>query len=236
MIPEAATSLEIALEISWISVFARFPAFRQLFRDFLVFFRVGIAETQVFQFPFDLPDSQPVGERCKNIECLLCDPAALCLREGSQGAHVVQAVGQLDQHHAHIAVHRQEGFSQGFRGQVFFSGAFGSFFIQFPVGFVCLPQGFFLVLAPGYARQLGQLGHPLDKVGNALPEIPAQGFILDGGIFDRVVQQTGRDDIRRHGILGQDRGHGQAVVYIRLPGCTFLACVRFFRQPVGALD
>ncbi len=93
---------------------ARFAPDGQLLGDFLVFFRVGIAETQVFEFPLDLPDAQAVGQRGEDVEGLLGDPAALCIREGAQGAHVMQPVGQLDKDHPHIAVHCQECFAQGF--------------------------------------------------------------------------------------------------------------------------
>ena len=48
--------------------------------DFFVALRLEVAEGEVFQLPFDLPDAQPVGERGEDLQGLLGDRATLLRR------------------------------------------------------------------------------------------------------------------------------------------------------------
>ena len=93
-------------------LFAVGAAFRQLLGDLLIFLRADVPEAEVFQFPLQLPDTEPVGERTKNIERFLRDAFALVLRHVTERAHIVQAVCQFDQHHAHILAHGKERLAQ----------------------------------------------------------------------------------------------------------------------------
>jgi hypothetical protein len=58
---------------------ARRTALRQVIGNLTVFFRVDIAEPQVFQFPFDLPDTQAVGQGSEDVQGFLGYPAAFVL-------------------------------------------------------------------------------------------------------------------------------------------------------------
>ncbi len=71
-----------------------------------------VAEGQVLQLPLDLPDAQAAGQRRVDVQRLARDAPLLLGAHVAQGAHVVQPVGQLDQHHAHIADHGQEHLAQ----------------------------------------------------------------------------------------------------------------------------
>ena len=77
-------------------------------RHLLVAHRVGIAESQIFELAAHLAHSKPVGQRRVDVQrfarnCFL--PFGLQML---QRAHVVQPVGQLDKHHAHVAHHSQK--------------------------------------------------------------------------------------------------------------------------------
>ena len=50
-----------------------------MFGDLLVFFRIQVAESQVFQFPLDLPNAKPICQRRKNIERFFGNSLALVL-------------------------------------------------------------------------------------------------------------------------------------------------------------
>ncbi len=75
--------------------------------------RVQVLEGEVLELPLDGRDPQPVGERRVDVERLARDldrPLALQMLEG---AHVVQPVGELDEHHPHVLGHRQEHLAEG---------------------------------------------------------------------------------------------------------------------------
>ncbi len=95
--------------------------FLELIGDLLVFFRVEVAEAQVFEFPLDLPDAEAVGERGKDVERFLRDPLSFFLGHVTERAHVMQTVCKFDEHHAHVLSHGEKGLAQGFRDQVAFA-------------------------------------------------------------------------------------------------------------------
>ena len=68
----------------------------------LVAHRIGVAEGQVLQLAAHLAHAQPVRQRSVNVQRLARDRLLPLGLQVLQRAHVVQPVGQLDQHHAHI--------------------------------------------------------------------------------------------------------------------------------------
>ena len=78
----------------------------------LVLVRLEVAEGEIFQLGLELPDAEPVGERRVDLHRLLGDADLLVARHALQRAHVVEAVGQLDQHDADVVDHRQEHLAQ----------------------------------------------------------------------------------------------------------------------------
>ena len=77
------------------------------------------------------------------------------------GAHVVQAVGQLDQNHAQVLGHRHEQFAEIFRLFGFAAGQL----------------------------QVGQLGNAVDQHRDLVTEFFGHHAIAGLGVFDGVVQQ-----------------------------------------------
>ena len=77
--------------------------------DLLLNFTEGFGfqqlEGQVFQFPLEPADAEAVGERGINLPGFPRDSLPLLLLERSKGAHVVQPIRQLHQHHSDITGH-----------------------------------------------------------------------------------------------------------------------------------
>ena len=168
-----------------------------------VHLRMDVAEAQILQFPLELPDAQPVGQGRKDVQRLACDPFALVGRLAAQGAHVVQTIGQLDEHHARIFHHGQEHLAQG------------------------------LGLGVGHARlgiaQIAdalQLGHAVDQRGHGRPELGTDVVDPELGVLGHVVEQAGGQCVHIHvQRLVEDRGHGQGMDHVRLAALTTLVAM-----------
>ena len=77
--------------------------------------RVEAPERQVLQLGLDVRHSEPVRERRVDVERLLTDLARAVPGEVVQGAHVVEAVGELDHEHAQVAGHGDEHLAEVLR-------------------------------------------------------------------------------------------------------------------------
>ncbi len=73
-----------------------------------VVLRVEVLEGEVFQLAADAAHAEAVRDGREDVEGLLRDAAALLGLEVLERAHVVQAVGELDEHDAHVVHHRQQ--------------------------------------------------------------------------------------------------------------------------------
>src|SRR3990170_2231962 len=80
-----------------------------------------VAEGQVLELPLQLPDAQTSGQRGVYLKSLLGYLATLVGRKRGKRPHIVQAVGQLDEHHADVLRHGQQHLAQvlGQRDSVF---------------------------------------------------------------------------------------------------------------------
>ena len=84
----------------------------------LILFRLLVAEGQIFQFPLQLPDSQPVGQRRMDQHGLPGqDLTQLCVTTHPAQQH--QFPGEINQHNPHVLYQRQqqppEPFGAAFR-------------------------------------------------------------------------------------------------------------------------
>ncbi len=80
-------------------------------------------------------------------------------------AHVVQAIGELHEHDAHVVDHRQQH----------------------------LANVLGLLLFARDVADLRDLGQPVDEVRDLFAEVAANRLEIDERVFDNVVQQAGRD-------------------------------------------
>ena len=151
--------------------------------DLGVLARVQGGEGEVLQLPLDRVDSQPVGQRRVDLQRLARLRHLLLLGQGAQGAHVVQAVGQLDQDHPDVGGHRHHHLA------------------------VVLG----LALVAALEGDPGQLGHPVDELGDLLAELDADLLEAGAGVLDRVVQQRRAERLGVEAHAGTDLGHADGV-------------------------
>ena len=148
---------------------------------------IQLGEGEVFQLVLHLVDSDALGKRCVDLERLAGDPLPLLgVPQIRQGAHVVDAVGQLDQQDPDVLRHGKHQLAEVFR----LLGLVG----------LCLDV---LKLDPR------QLGDAVDEASDIGPEQALHILQRRDGVLDRVVQQ-GRHDrsaVQLH--LGEDAGDFQ---------------------------
>jgi hypothetical protein len=144
-------------------------------------------EGQVFQFLIQVVEPQPIGDGSIDVQSLLGDAALLLRAHHMQGAHVVEAVGQLDQDDAHVACHCQQHLAE----------------------ILGLRLGLVLEL------DLVQLGDAIHQSGHRLAEFLGNLGGADAGIFHHVMQQGGDQGLRIELPFGQDFRHGQGMGDVR---------------------
>ena len=125
-----------------------------------------------------------------------------------EGAHVVQAVGELDEHYADVVDHGEHHLAQVFGLRFFARGEIN----------------------------LADLGDAFDDVRDLLTKFFADIDDGDRGVFDRVVQQAGGDRDRVHFHLGEHLRHFEWVNQVRLTRGAGLAFVMLQGVVVGFLN
>jgi hypothetical protein len=125
-----------------------------------------------------------------------------------QRTHVVQAVRQFDEHHADVVDHGEHH----------------------------LAQVFSLLLFASSEVDFADLGDAFDDVGDLLAELFADVNDRDGGVFHRVVKQSGRDGDRVHLHFGKDERHFERMNKVGFTGGAGLAFVVLQRVVVSLLD
>ena len=160
------------------------------FDDVLVGLGFEVAEGQVFQLPFDLPDAEPVRERRVDFERLARYLPALDLGQRVERAHVVQPVRELDEDDPKVFRHRDHH----------------------------LPDVLRLLLLVGPERDPAQLGDPVHEPGHLRAELPLHLVRGERGVLHGVVEQRGRDRLGVELQVGEDGGHLEGVVDVLLAG------------------
>ncbi len=137
--------------------------FLNVLADFRMSDRVQILQAQIFQFGFNLLHTQSVGKRCINMHGFQGGQTPLRFRFGTQRAHVVQSVAELNENNANVLGHCQKH----------------------------LPQTFDMCLFLVFNMQIDKFGQSVDQHGNIGAEQLAQfaeiGFIC--AVLYRVVQK-----------------------------------------------
>ena len=165
-------------------------------------------EAEVFEFYANGVHAQPVGDGCIDFQGFLGDPPAFFARQDFQRAHVVQAVGELDQDHANVARH----------------------------GHGHLLEVFGLCFGLGLEVHLGQLADAIDQFGHGFTELRLQRFLGNTGVFDHVMQHRGHQTLMVHVHVGKNIGHGKRMRDIRLTAAAALAVVGLFGVEVRSAD
>ena len=123
----------------------------------------SVCEREVLELPLDRVDAEAVRERRVDLQGLLGLVDLLLLRHRLERAHVVQAVGELDQDDPDVRGHRDHHLA------------------------VVLG----LRLVARLERDAGQLGHAVDEAGDLVAERLAHLVERGAGVLDGVVQEGG---------------------------------------------
>ena len=126
--------------------------------------RVQGAEAEILELGLDRMHAEPVRDWRVDVERLARNRAALRERHGSQRAHVVRSVGELDHDDAYVAHHREQHLAE----------ALG------------------LRLLAALELDLIELADPVDELGYFLAEPPVDLLLERGRVLDHVVED-GRD-------------------------------------------
>ncbi|GHG65432.1 hypothetical protein GCM10018980_57150 [Streptomyces capoamus] len=174
--------------------------------DLVVHLGVEDREGEVLQLPLDGVHAEAVGERSIDLQRLPRLLLLLLALEVAHGAHVVQAVRELDDQDARVLGHRHDHLAHG-------------------LGLRGLAE-----------LDLVQLGDAVDEEGHGVAEVAAELVQAVLGVLDGVVQQPRHQCGRIHAQLGEDGGDGERVRDVRVAALALLAAVPALGDLVGALD
>ena len=176
--------------------------------DLLVLARVQRAEGEVLELPLDRVDAEPVGQGRVDLERLLGLLDLLLLGHRFQRAHVVEAVGQLDEDDPDVRGHRDHHLA------------------------VVLG----LRLVARLERDAGELGDAVDEAADLLAERLADLVERRRRVLDRVVQEGGAQRLGVEPHAGADLGHADRVDDELLAGPAALVGVVLAGEDEGLDD
>ena len=136
-------------------------------------------ESEILELPLDRVDTQSVSDWRVDLERLARLLQLLLLGHRIDRAHVVQAVGQLDQDDSHVACHRHHHLAVVLR-----------------LGLVARLEG-----------DPGQLRDAVDDPGDLLAEAFAHLLDRRRGVLDRVVQERRAQRLGVQAHAGADACH-----------------------------
>ena len=191
--------------------FARGAAGGDQLGDLVVGFGLQVLEGEVLQFPLDLPDAQAAGERRKDIHGLLRRLDLLGRLDVLQGAHVVEAVGELDDDDAHVLSHGDEHLAQ--------------------------VLGLHRAVERSRVRRvLGdalQLGGAVDELGDIDAEAALEFLVRDAAVFLDIVQERRRDGDGIELKVGDGEGSIERMDDVGVAGFAELVTMALRRELVG---
>ena len=148
------------------------------------------------------------GERRIDVHGLLGDDLALLRLHMLERAHVVQAVGELDQQHADVAGDGEQELAEVLR----------------------------LLGLLGDEVEFLDLGQAVDQRADLASEQRVDLAARGGGVLDRVVQQRGGDGRVVEPHLGEDRRDLDGMGEIGRAGRALLVAMRLHGVDIGAVE
>ena len=180
--------------------------------ELTVFLRPDVHKAQVFQLALDGTHAEPMGQGRVDLQGLLGLADALFLAAIFQGAHIVEPVRQLDDHHPHVLGDGQEHLAQVLR-----------------LGFL-----------PGHqlpVTGLGQLGDPVHHLGDVLAEQVGQLLGVHVlAVLDHIVEQPGDHRMAIHAHFAEHDGYLLRMDVIGLPAFPLLIRVGLLGKVDGLLQ
>ena len=120
-------------------------------------------------------------------------------------AHVVQAIGQLDEHHTNIVGHREQHLAEVLR----------------------------LLFLVAFKRDLADLRDAVDQMDHVLSKLFLKFFCGRHGVFQRIVQERGNNGGHIRLQRGEHAGHGDGMLQVGLSRTPPLALMSLCRKIVG---
>ena len=136
-------------------------AFGDQAADLLELHRLKVIKREVFKLPLNGADAQTVRDRRINLERLARLEDAAVFLQRAQGAHIVQAVGELDNDHANVLAHGNEHLAHSRR----------------------------LLIGEALDFDARDFGDSLHKLGHLHAELLFKRCSRGVGVFDRVVKK-----------------------------------------------
>ena len=161
-------------------------------------------ERELLQLVVERVQAEAVGDRRVDLHGFAGDPSPFRGRNGPERAHVVQAVGELDQHDAHVARHGEQHLAE-------------------VLGLRVLGR---------LELDAVELGDAVDQLRHRLAEGVGDLVLGDRGVLGHVVQQRGHQRLAVEVPVGQDLGHREGVRDVRVAGLARLAGVRGLGEAV----
>ena len=165
-------------------------------------------EREVLEFPLHLPDAEALRERRVDLEGLAGDALLLLGRQAVQRAHVVEAVGELDQDDPDVLGHREQHLAD--------------------------VLGLLLLVAVG--TELRQLRDTIHELGDLCPEALLDVGQAVLGVLGDIVEQGRLDGDGFDAEVGEDLGARDRVGDVQLTGRPKLAGVSVDRERERFLD
>lgn len=179
------------------------------FLGFVVVLGVEVFETDILKFALDLSDTETIGNWSIDLECFSRDAFLFFYRKMTECAHVVEAIGELDDDDADVLRHSHKHLAQIFEIVFFFGTA------QF---------------------DLAELGDAIDQEGDVTPELFFDFSERHLGILGDIMEESGDQRLFIHTDLGQDLGHMEGMDDIVFTGFSLLAMMSFLGKLVGSHD
>lgn len=170
--------------------------------------RLEGVEGEVFQLAADEAHAEAMSNGGVKVEGLAGDAVLFFRREELEGAHVVKAVGKLDDHDANVAGH----------GEKHFADVFG------------------LTSLGGEKIEAADFGDAFDEAGGIRAEHLLNLGEGEAGVFDDVVEQGGAEsgDVEAH--VGEDVSDFERMGKEGIAGLAELSTMLFRGNFVGAAE
>ena len=181
---------------------------REASLDQVIVVGIDLYEREILELALDLPDPEAMRERRVDVQRLAADAQPALGGMRVDRAHVVQPIAELDEHDTHILGHRHEHFPDVFR----------------------------LMLLGATHVDLAELGDPVDELRDLVAE--EDTHILTGhfGVLDGVVEERRHERFGVEAKVGEDAGHREGMLDVRLAGQPGLPRMGAIGDFEGALD
>ena len=163
---------------------------------------------------------QPVGKGGVDVQGFLGDAFPFLLGQRVEGLHVVEPVGQFDQHDADVLGHRHQHLAQAFRVEL----------LLLVRRVLARPRLLETHVHPG------ELGHSVHQQGDFIAKPVDEVFEGDAAVFDYVVEEGGADGVNIEVEVGQEEGGLERVGDIRLAGQPLLPFMALPGEVIGPPD